>query len=67
MFFFVPKVYSSANNETKMFLGYLGHDFVFANKKLDSLIGILGKKFSRLVYSFRRVCVGTFFKKKKCI
>ena len=44
-FFFVPKVCSSAHNETKMFLGYLGHGFVFASKKLDSLIGILGKKF----------------------
>ena len=27
-----------------MFLGYLGHAFGFSSKKLDSLIGILGKK-----------------------
>jgi len=34
----------SANNETKMFLAYLGHGFVFVSKQLDSLMGILRKK-----------------------
>ena len=43
-YFFVPKVCSSANNETKMFLGYLGHGFMFASKKSDHLVGILGNK-----------------------
>ena len=41
----MPRVRKSANNETKIFLGYLGHGFVFASKKLDSLIGILGGNF----------------------
>ena len=44
--FFVPKVCKSAKKETKMFLGYLGHGFVFVSKKLDSLMGIfLGGNF----------------------
>jgi len=42
--FFVPKVCKSAKNETKMFLGYSGHGFVFASKKSDHLVGILGNK-----------------------
>ena len=42
--FFVPKVCQSANNETKMFLSYFEHDFVFASKILDPLMRILGKK-----------------------
>ena len=42
--FFVPKVCKSVKNETKMFLGYLGHGFVFASKKSDSLVEILGDK-----------------------
>ena len=42
--FFVPKMRESAKNATKMFLGYLRHGFVFASKKLDHLVGVLGNK-----------------------
>ena len=62
--FFVPKMCKSANNETKNFLGYLVHGFMFASKKLDSLMGILGKKILRLVYSCRHFCPGTNFSSK---
>ena len=33
--FFVPEVCKLSNNETKMFLGYFGHAFVFTGKKSD--------------------------------
>ena len=42
--FFVPKLCTSAKNETKIFLGYSGHGFVFASKKSEHLMGILGIK-----------------------
>ena len=42
--FFVPKVCKLAKNETKIFLGYSGHGFVFASKKSEHLMGILGIK-----------------------
>jgi len=48
-FFFVPKVCKSANNETKMLLGYLRYNFVFGSQKLDALMRILGG-ILRLVY-----------------
>ena len=50
--FFVPKVCSSANNETKMFLGYLGHGFMFASKKLDSFYWNFREKNFRVWYTF---------------
>ena len=40
----MPKVRKSANNETKMFLGHLEHAFVFASKKSDHVMGILGNE-----------------------
>ena len=55
----MPKVCKSAKNETKLLLAYLGHGFVFSNKKLGSLARILGEMFLRLVYSCRHFCVGT--------
>jgi len=40
----VLKLRKSANNETKMLLGYFGHDFVLTNKKPDLLVRSLGNK-----------------------
>ena len=49
---FVPKVYKSANYETKMFLGHFGHVFVFVSEKSDPLIGILQNKISAFGLEF---------------
>jgi len=59
----VPKVRKSINNETKMFLGYFEHDFVFVSKKSDLLMGILGNNISStgLELARIRVSVQTFF------
>ena len=46
---FVPKVYKSANYETKMFLGRFGHVFVFVSKKSEPLIEFYDIKFPSLV------------------